>query len=90
MLKKGIEDGYVGPAYFQPRWSPPVFQRVQPASQPIDDPAVGITPCPQINTTTPDFSSDAQLIQSHNVRDAPKNSTIIVLIIQTYSAQSNV
>jgi hypothetical protein len=24
-LKKGAEGGYLGPAYFQPNWSPPMF-----------------------------------------------------------------
>jgi hypothetical protein len=67
MLKKGIEEGYMGPAYFQPRRSPPVFPKGQSASQLIDDPTVGITPSPQINTSAHDSSSDAQPIANRNI-----------------------
>jgi hypothetical protein len=34
-LKKGKEEGYVGPAYFQPDQPPPVFSKTSAASQPI-------------------------------------------------------
>jgi hypothetical protein len=64
MLKKGTEEGYVGPAYFQPRRTPLVFPKDKSASLPIDDPTVGVTPSPQIKTTAPESSSDAQPIQN--------------------------
>jgi hypothetical protein len=57
MLKKVVEGGYLGPAYFQPNQTPPVFQKDQSASLPIGDPTVGVTPSPQFNATAPDSSS---------------------------------
>jgi hypothetical protein len=57
MLKKGVEGGYLGPAYFQPNQTRPVFQKDQSASLPIGDPTVGVTPSPQFNATAPDSSS---------------------------------
>jgi hypothetical protein len=59
---KGTEEGCVGPAYFQPKRTPPVFPKDQSASLSIDDLTVGVTSSPQINVTTPDSSSDAQPI----------------------------
>jgi hypothetical protein len=58
-LKKGAEGGYVGPAYFQPNRTPPVFQKDQSASLPIDDPTLGVTSSPQINAADPGPSSAA-------------------------------
>jgi hypothetical protein len=89
-LKKGTKEGYVGPAYFQPRRSPLVFPKGQSASQAIDDSRVGIAPSPKINATAPDSSSDAQPIQDQNIGDVPKDPSITVPKVQTYSAQPNV
>jgi hypothetical protein len=36
-LKKGAEGGYLGHVYFQPNWTPPVFQQDQSVTPPIDD-----------------------------------------------------
>jgi hypothetical protein len=46
-LKKGVEGGYLGPAYYQPKQTPPVFQQDQSAIPPIDDPTAKTTPSPQ-------------------------------------------
>jgi hypothetical protein len=43
-LKEGAEGGYLGPAYFQPNRTPPVFQKDQSASPSIDDSIVGVSP----------------------------------------------
>jgi hypothetical protein len=37
MLKKRTEEGYVGPAYFQPKRTLLVFPKDQSTSLPIDD-----------------------------------------------------
>jgi hypothetical protein len=42
-LKKGAEGGYLGPAYFQPNRTLPMFQQDQSAIPPIDDSTVKIT-----------------------------------------------
>jgi hypothetical protein len=72
MLKKVVEGGYLGPAYFQPNQTPPVFQKDQSASLPIGDPTVGVTPSPQFNATAPDSSScwggSENLLESSNTR----------------------
>jgi hypothetical protein len=39
-LKKGTEEGYVGPTYFQPRRTPLVFPKDKLASLSIDGPTV--------------------------------------------------
>jgi hypothetical protein len=62
IFKKGVEGRYLGPAYFQPNQTPPVFQHSQSASPPIDDPTIGVMSSPQINATAPGSSSDSQLI----------------------------
>jgi hypothetical protein len=71
-----------------------MFPKAQSAFQSINDPTVGITPSPQINATTPNTSSNSQPVQNQNVGDAcwsaPKDPTITVPIVQTYSALSNV
>jgi hypothetical protein len=46
-LNKGAEGGYLGPAYFQPNQTPPVFQQVQSATPLIDDPTVKVVPSSQ-------------------------------------------
>jgi hypothetical protein len=51
---------------------------------------VGVTPSPQINATTPDSSSDAQPIQNQNIENMSKDPTVTMLVVQTYSTQSNV
>jgi hypothetical protein len=58
-LKKGAEGGYLGPAYFQPKRTPPMFQQDQSATPPIDDPIVKVTPSPQ---AAPGSSSDSRPI----------------------------
>jgi hypothetical protein len=45
-LKKGAEGVYLGPAYFQPNRTPPVFQHNQSAFPPIDDPTVRVSLSP--------------------------------------------
>jgi hypothetical protein len=50
----------LGPAYFQPKQTPPVFQQNQLANPPIDDPKA--TPSQQAASS----SSDAQPIQSQS------------------------
>jgi hypothetical protein len=61
-LKKGVEGGYLGLAYFQPNRTPPVFQKDQSAFPLIDHSIVGFSSSPRINTTTPGSSSDSQPI----------------------------
>jgi hypothetical protein len=60
-LKKGVEGGYLGPAYFQLNQTPPVFQQDQSATPPIDDPIVKVVPSPQ---AAPGSSSNSQPIQN--------------------------
>jgi hypothetical protein len=72
-LKKGVEGGYLGPAYFQPKRTPPVFQHDQSAAPPIDDPTVKVAPSPQF---TPVSSSDSQLIRNQGVGDKAKDSML--------------
>jgi hypothetical protein len=88
-LKKGTEEGYMRPTYFQPRRTP-VFPKGQSASSLIDDPTAGIAPSPQINATAPGSLSYAQPIQSQKVGEMPKDPSTTVLIVQTYSSQSKV
>jgi hypothetical protein len=45
-LKKGAEGGYLGPVYYQPKQTPPVFQQGQSAILPIDDPTAKASPSP--------------------------------------------
>jgi hypothetical protein len=71
-LKKAAEGRYLGPAYFQPNRTPPMFQHNQSASLPIDDQPVGVSPSPQINATAPGSSSDSQPIQNQSVGDKYK------------------
>jgi hypothetical protein len=44
-LNKGAEGVYLGPAYFQPNRTPPVFYD-QSTAPPIDDPTVKVVPSP--------------------------------------------
>jgi hypothetical protein len=90
MLKKGTKEEYAGPAYFQPRRTPPVFPKDQLPSVLIDYPTAGVAPSPQINVTAPDSSSVAQPIQNQNIGSMSKDPNVTVPIVQTYSAQSNV
>jgi hypothetical protein len=73
--KQGAEGGYLGPAYFQPRRTPPMFQQDQSATPPIDDPTVNVTPSPQAATS---FSSDVQPIQSQSGDGKAKDPTVIM------------
>jgi hypothetical protein len=74
-LKKGAEGGYLGPAYFQPKQSPPVFQQIQSANPPIDDPKA--TPSPQATTSS---SSDAQPIQNRSGDGKAKDPAVTRLV----------
>jgi hypothetical protein len=49
-LKKGAEGGYLGPAYFQPKQTSPMFQQDQSTTAPIDDSTVKVVPSPQAAT----------------------------------------
>jgi hypothetical protein len=89
-LRKGAKGGYLGPAYFQPNRTPPVFQHNQSTSPPIDDPTVGVSPPPQINATAPGSSSDSQLIQHNGDVNKAKDRVVTMPVIQTHSTQSNV
>jgi hypothetical protein len=89
-LKKGAEGGYLGPAYFQPNRTPLVFQHNQPASPPIDDPTIGISPSPHINANVPSSSSDSQPTQNQGFGDKSKDPAIIIPMVQTHSMQSNI
>jgi hypothetical protein len=58
-LKKGAEGGYLGPAYYQPKQTPPVFQQGQSAIPPINYPTTKVAPSPQAAASS---SSDTQPI----------------------------
>jgi hypothetical protein len=51
-LKKGAEGGYLGPAYYQPKQTPPVFEQGQSAIPPIDDPTTKATPSLQADVSS--------------------------------------
>jgi hypothetical protein len=89
-LKKGAKGGYLGPAYFQPNRTPLVFQHNQSAPPPIDDPIVGVSSSPQINTTATGSSSNSQSIQNQSGDDKAKDPAVTMPIIQTQSTQFNV
>jgi uncharacterized cupin superfamily protein len=89
-LKKGAGEGYVGPAYFQPNRTPPVFPKYQSASLSIDDPTVGVTSSPHINATDPCPSSGVRPIQNQIIGNMYKSLAVTVPIVQTYSAQSKI
>jgi hypothetical protein len=89
-LKKGVEGGYLGPAYFQLNRTPPVFQKDQSAFPAIDDSTVRVSLFPQINTTAPGSSSDSQPIQNQSIVDKSKDPTVTMVVIQIHSTQSNV
>jgi hypothetical protein len=72
-LKQGAEGGCLGPTYFQPRRTPPMFRQDQSAALPIDDPKA--TPSPQAATSS---SSDAQQIQNQSGDGKAKDLVIIV------------
>jgi hypothetical protein len=63
-LNKGAEGGYLGPVYFQPNRTPPVFQHDQLAAPPIDNPTVKVVPSPQ---AAPGSSSDPKSMQNQSV-----------------------
>jgi hypothetical protein len=73
-LKQGAEGGYLGPAYFQPRHTPPMFQQDQSAIPPIDDPTTKVTPSPQAATSS---SSDTQPIQNQSGDGKDKDPAVI-------------
>jgi hypothetical protein len=58
-LKEGAEWGYLGPAYYQPKQTPPMFQQDQSAIPPIDDPTAKASPSPQAAVSS---SSDTQQV----------------------------
>jgi hypothetical protein len=62
-LKKGVEGGYLGPAYYQPKQTPPMFQQHQSAIPPIDDPTAKASPYPQAAASS---SSDVHPIQNQS------------------------
>jgi hypothetical protein len=80
-LKQGAEGGYLGPAYFQPRRTPPIFQQDQSAAPPIVDPTMKVTPSPQAAIGS---SSDVQPIQNQSGDGKAKDPTV------TTPAQFNV
>jgi hypothetical protein len=51
-LKKGAEGGYLGPAYYQPKQTPPVLEQGQSAIPPIDDPTTKATPSLQADVSS--------------------------------------
>jgi hypothetical protein len=80
-LKQGAEGGYLGPAYFQPKQTPLVFQQNQSANPSIDDPTSKATPSPQAATIS---SSDIQPIQNKSGDGKAKDHAV------TSPVQSNV
>jgi hypothetical protein len=62
-LKQGAARGYLGPAYYQPKQTPPVSQQDQSAISPIDDPTMKASPSPQATASS---SSNTQLIQNQS------------------------
>jgi hypothetical protein len=72
-LKKGAEGGYLGPAYYQPKQTPLVFQQNQSANPPIDDPTAKATPSPQAATSS---LSDVQPIQNQSGDNKDKNPAV--------------
>jgi hypothetical protein len=74
-LKKGAEGGYLGPAYYQPKQTPPVFQKGQSAIPPIDDPTK-VTPSPQAAASS---SSDTQPIQNQSGDGKEKDPAVTSL-----------
>jgi hypothetical protein len=73
-LKKGAEGGYLGPVYFPPKQTPPVFRQNQLANPPIDDPKA--TPSPQAANS----SSDTQSIQNQSGDGKAKDPAITTLV----------
>jgi hypothetical protein len=88
-LKKGAEGGYLGPAYFQQNRTPLMFQHNKSASPPINDPTVGISPSPQVNTVAPGSSSDSQPIQNQGVGEKAKDPAVTTPVVQTHEVQFN-
>jgi hypothetical protein len=72
-LKKGAEGGYLGPAYYQPKQTPLVFQQGQSAILLIDDPTAKATPSPQVVASS---SSDTQPIQNQSGDGKEKDPTV--------------
>jgi hypothetical protein len=60
-LQEGAEGGYLGPAYYQSKQTPPMFKQDQSAIPLIDDPTAKSSPCPQASSSS---SSDVQPIQN--------------------------
>jgi hypothetical protein len=59
-LKKGAEGGYLGPAYYQPKQTPPVFQQGQSAIPLIDDSTAKATPSPQAAASSSSNTADSK------------------------------
>jgi hypothetical protein len=76
-LEKGAEGGYLGPAYYQPKQNPLVFQQNQSGNPPIDDPTAKATPSPQATTSS---SSDAQPFHNESGDGKTKDPTVITLV----------
>jgi hypothetical protein len=76
-LKQRAKGGYLGPAYFKPRRTPPMFQQDQSAAPPIDDPTVKVTPSPQAATGS---SSDIQPIQNQSGDGKAKDRAVTTLM----------
>jgi hypothetical protein len=84
-LKKGGKGGYLGPAYYQPKQTPLVFQQGQSAIPLIDDPTVKATPSPQVAASS---SSDTQPIQ--NQSGDGKEKDLVVMSPDQSSVQGQV
>jgi hypothetical protein len=72
-LKKGAEEGYLGPAYDQPKQTPPMFQQDQSSIPPIDDPTAKATPSPQATASS---LSDVQPVQNQSGYSKDKDHTV--------------
>jgi hypothetical protein len=62
-LKQGAAGGYLGPAYYQPKQTPPVSKQDQSVIPPIDNPTAKASPSPQPAASS---SSDTQPIQNQS------------------------
>jgi hypothetical protein len=72
-LKQGAAGGYLGPAYYQPKQTPPVSQQDQSVIPSIDDPTVKASPSPQAAASS---SSDTQPIRNQICGGEEKDPTV--------------
>jgi hypothetical protein len=70
-LKQGVVGGYLGPAYYQPKQTPPVSQQDQSAVPSIDDPTTSTSP-----QAAGSSSSDNQPIQNQSGDGKEKDPAI--------------